>query len=269
MARKSEPDARKRLAARMIRLLTAGWTTDKVRSLSTEAILERLAGFGIDPSADAFVDQACHTSSHRSHARTRSSLVHRDSSCISERTMFGCAMSTRAFMARSISSTGVRSSKASSSTSWSRPAASFAQLSLARCCRVRAEHRGGGLHRGSSGKPMHRRNGRCEGVVKGLCMVSRRAQAQTDRCTAIRHGMGASPLARRVPGAHPRARRTAREEPYGARQARSPFLTLAPRQAICSLRPLGRHRPLGHRSESTNRMQRISYAHPSLRYPTA
>ena len=58
MARKSERDARKRLVARMNRRLAAGWTTDKVRSLSTEAILERLAGFGIVTSADAFVDQA-------------------------------------------------------------------------------------------------------------------------------------------------------------------------------------------------------------------
>jgi tetratricopeptide (TPR) repeat protein len=58
MARKSGRDARKRQVRRTNERPAAGWSTDKVRALSTEAILERLAGFSIVTSADAFVGQA-------------------------------------------------------------------------------------------------------------------------------------------------------------------------------------------------------------------
>jgi hypothetical protein len=46
------------LSAQPKKRLAAGWTEDKVRALSTDVILERLAGFGIVTSANAFVEQA-------------------------------------------------------------------------------------------------------------------------------------------------------------------------------------------------------------------
>jgi len=58
MGRRSGREARKHLAARVKRRLAAGWTADKVRALANDAILERLAGFGIVISADEFVEQA-------------------------------------------------------------------------------------------------------------------------------------------------------------------------------------------------------------------
>src|SRR2546422_9229720 len=58
MTRRSAGRARKELAAQLNKRLAAGWTEDKVRALSTDVILERLAGFGIVTSADEFVEQA-------------------------------------------------------------------------------------------------------------------------------------------------------------------------------------------------------------------
>jgi hypothetical protein len=58
MTRRSARRARKELAAQLKKRLAAGWTEDKVRALSTDVILERLAGFGIVTSAEAFVGQA-------------------------------------------------------------------------------------------------------------------------------------------------------------------------------------------------------------------
>jgi hypothetical protein len=46
MARRSGREARKQLAARMKRRLTAGWTADKARALATDVILERLLAPG-------------------------------------------------------------------------------------------------------------------------------------------------------------------------------------------------------------------------------
>jgi hypothetical protein len=40
------------------KVAAAGWTDDKVRALSTEIMLERLAGIGVVVSTDAFVAQA-------------------------------------------------------------------------------------------------------------------------------------------------------------------------------------------------------------------
>src|SRR6266516_701085 len=58
MGRRSSREARKHLAARMKRRFVRGWTADKVRALSSDAILERQAGFGIVTSADEFVEHA-------------------------------------------------------------------------------------------------------------------------------------------------------------------------------------------------------------------
>jgi tetratricopeptide (TPR) repeat protein len=58
MTRRSARRAPKELAAQLKKRLAAGWTEDKARALSTDVILERLAGFGIVTSADAFVEQA-------------------------------------------------------------------------------------------------------------------------------------------------------------------------------------------------------------------
>src|SRR6516165_8176088 len=50
--------ARKDRARRLKRRLSVGWTADKVRALSNEVILERLAGFGIATSASEVVELA-------------------------------------------------------------------------------------------------------------------------------------------------------------------------------------------------------------------
>ena len=50
--------ARKDRARRLKRRLSAGWTTDKVRALSNEVILEHLAGFGIATSANEVAELA-------------------------------------------------------------------------------------------------------------------------------------------------------------------------------------------------------------------
>ena len=156
------------------RRVGAGWSTDKVRALSTEAILERLAECGIVTSAEGFTEQAraedaastiaagwrersrswcvgsmmissswprlyCGSAGYQSGRASRCltsacrmamcgygptmTLCERAiggwrcgkaSSCISDQTISACVMSTRGFMVRSISSTGARSSKASS-----------------------------------------------------------------------------------------------------------------------------------------------------------
>jgi len=46
------------VAARLTKRLASGWTENKVRALSNETILERLAGFGIVTSTDEFVERA-------------------------------------------------------------------------------------------------------------------------------------------------------------------------------------------------------------------
>src|SRR5579859_7375282 len=48
--------ARKDRARRLKRRFAAGWTADKVRALSNEVILQRLAGFGIVTSANEVVE---------------------------------------------------------------------------------------------------------------------------------------------------------------------------------------------------------------------
>jgi hypothetical protein len=46
------------LGERLEKRLASGWTENKVRALTNQAILERLAGFGIVTSADEFVELA-------------------------------------------------------------------------------------------------------------------------------------------------------------------------------------------------------------------
>src|SRR6266852_6284857 len=46
------------LGERLKKRLASGWTENKVRALTNEAILERLAGFGIVTSVDEFVELA-------------------------------------------------------------------------------------------------------------------------------------------------------------------------------------------------------------------
>ena len=59
MAGRASRTARKKRTARLKQpRVTAGWTENKVRVLSTEVILERLASFGVVTTVDELVAQA-------------------------------------------------------------------------------------------------------------------------------------------------------------------------------------------------------------------